>query len=67
MRWDDILQRVFDLEDDGSEVRREKLDELATLNVKYKKLKKQGQEDSEATLGIIKSIEKLSKELSKWD
>ncbi len=67
MRWDDILQRVFDLEDDGSEVRREKLDELATLNVKYKKLKKQGQEDSEAALGIIKSIEKLSKELSKWD
>ena len=67
MRWDDILQRVFDLEDDGSPERRLKLDELATLNVKYKKLTKQGQEHSEAALGIIKDIGKLSKELSEWD
>jgi predicted ATP-dependent endonuclease of OLD family len=67
MRWDDILQRVFDLEDDGSPDRKDKLDELATLNVKFKKLKKQGQEHSVEALGIIKDIEKLSKDLSKWD
>jgi predicted ATP-dependent endonuclease of OLD family len=67
MRWDDILQRVFDLEDDGSPDRRTKLDELATLNVKFKKLKTKGQEHSPEALDMIKSIEKLSKELSKWD
>ncbi len=67
MRWDDILQRVFDLENDGSPARKEKLDELATLNVKYKKLVKKGEENTETALGIIKKIEKLSKELSKWD
>ena len=67
MRWDDILQRVFDLEDDGSPDRKIKLDELATLNVKFKKLIKQGQEHSVEALEIIKNIEKLSKELSKWD
>jgi predicted ATP-dependent endonuclease of OLD family len=67
MRWDDILQRVFDLEDDGSPERKIKLDELATLNVKFKKLTKQGQEHSVEALEIIKNIEKLSKDLSKWD
>jgi predicted ATP-dependent endonuclease of OLD family len=67
MRWDDILQRVFDLEDDGSPDRKIKLDELATLNVKFKKLTKQGQEHSVEALEIIKNIEKLSKDLSKWD
>ena len=67
MRWDDILQRVFDLEDDGSPDRKIKLDELATLNVKFKKLTKQGQEHSVEALDIIKDIEKLSKDLSKWD
>ncbi|MFY7911455.1 MAG: cell division protein FtsZ [Emticicia sp.] len=67
MRWDDILQRVFDLENDGSPARKEKLDELATLNVKYKKLAKKGEENSMTALEIIKKIEKLSKELSKWD
>lgn len=67
MRWDDILQRVFDLEDDGSPDRKIKLDELATLNVKFKKLKTKGHEHSVEALSIIKDIEKLSKELSKWD
>ncbi|MBC7407794.1 MAG: AAA family ATPase [Arcicella sp.] len=67
MRWDDILQRVFDLEDDGSPDRKIKLDELATLNVKFKKLKTKGLEHSVEALSIIKDIEKLSKDLSKWN
>jgi predicted ATPase len=67
MRWDDILQRVFDLEDDGSPDRKIKLDELATLNVKFKKLKTKGQEHTAEALDIIREIGKLSKDLSKWD
>jgi hypothetical protein len=32
MRWDAILQRIFDMENDGSITKTQKLDELATLN-----------------------------------
>lgn len=67
MRWDDILQRIFDLEDDGSPERRKKLDELATLNVKYKKLVKQQKDKEPAAVELLEEITKLSKELSKWD
>lgn len=67
MRWDDILQRVFDLEDDGSPERKAKLNELASLNVKFKKMTKQGLEQSEEALNIIQKIQKLSKDLSKWN
>ena len=67
MRWDDILQRVFDLEDDGSPERKAKLNELASLNVKFKKMTKQGLEQSEEALSIIQKIQKLSKDLSKWN
>ncbi|MCU0341902.1 MAG: AAA family ATPase [Spirosomaceae bacterium] len=67
MRWDDILQRVFDLKDDGSPARKEKLDELATLNVKYRKLTQKGQQHSPEAVEIVQKIEKLSKALSKWD
>jgi predicted ATP-dependent endonuclease of OLD family len=67
MRWDDILQRVFDLQDDGSPLRREKLNELATYNVKYRKLEKKGAHEASEAKEIIEKIEKLSKELSTWD
>ncbi|HEY8896238.1 MAG TPA: AAA family ATPase, partial [Niastella sp.] len=67
MRWDDILQRIFDLENDGSEERKKKLDELATCNVKYQKLKKAGKEDTTQAKELLSQIEKLRIELSKWD
>jgi len=67
MRWDDILQRVFDLQDDGSPLRREKLNELATYNVKFRKLEQKGEQDQSEAKEIIRKIEKLSKELSSWN
>lgn len=67
MRWDDILQRIFDLQDDGSPLRREKLNELATYNVKYRKLEQKGENDQPEAKEMIKNIEKLSKELSSWN
>lgn len=67
MRWDDILQRIFDMENDGSLERKTKLDELATYNVKFKKLDKQGKADSPEAKDIVKKIEALSKELSHWN
>lgn len=67
MRWDDILQRVFDLENDGSKDREDKLNELAVLNVKFKKLKTENKHQSVAAKKILEHIEILSKELSKWN
>lgn len=67
MRWDDILQRVFDLKDDGSVARQIKLNELATLNVKYKKLENAKKEETKEAIEILKKIAELSNELSKWD
>ncbi|MEN2400817.1 AAA family ATPase [Flavobacterium sp. MC2016-06] len=69
MRWDDILQRVFDLQDDGSMERRLKLNELATLNIKIQKIQKKNntKEKSEEEIDILKKIEILSNELSKWN
>ena len=64
MRWDDILQRVFDMENDGSPERKKKLDELARNNVKYKKVK---EKDSNEAKDILENISRLSKELSHWD
>ncbi len=59
MRWDDILQRIFDMENDGSPLRKEKLDELATYNVKYKKLEKQDKADSDEGKTILSNIQQL--------
>jgi len=67
MRWDDILQRIFDMENDGSALRKEKLDELAKYNVKYKKLMKQKKAESEEGKNILNDIQRLSKELSAWE
>ncbi|MBV7529458.1 ATP-dependent endonuclease [Chitinophaga sp. sic0106] len=67
MRWDDILQRIFDLENDGSDFRKQKLDELATLNVKFRKLLDGGEAESGPAKALRSQIQKLSEELSKWD
>ena len=66
MRWDDILQRIFDMENDGSSLRKQKLDKLATCNVKYKKLQKEDKAETEDGKKILQEIQKLSKELSMW-
>jgi predicted ATP-dependent endonuclease of OLD family len=66
MRWDDILQRIFDMKDDGSKERQIRLTELATLNVKFKKLQKAGKEETKEAIAIIENIAILSNELSKW-
>lgn len=67
MRWDDILQRVFDLKNDGHLERQKKLDELATLNVKFKKLEKAKKEKTKEAIQILENIRILTNELSKWD
>ncbi len=67
MRWDDILNRIFDMADDGSPARKLKLDELATCNIKFKKLDKQRKGDTDEAKELLNKIAELRKELSFWD
>jgi ABC-type lipoprotein export system ATPase subunit len=66
MRWDDILQRIFDLENDGSDERKKMLDELAEKNVKYRKMQQKGTEGSDAGKELLTEILELSRKLSHW-
>jgi predicted ATPase len=67
MRWDDILQRVFDIQEDGGPERKKLLDELARSNVKFKKLQQQEKAESEEAKKLLERIIYLRKELSFWD
>jgi predicted ATP-dependent endonuclease of OLD family len=67
MRWDDILQRIFDMEDDGSPERRKMLDELAEKHIRYKKMEKANTHNSPAGKQMLAEIQLLSKQLSHWD
>ncbi|MCU0288256.1 MAG: ATP-binding protein [Acidobacteria bacterium] len=42
LRWDSILQRLFDLEEEGSEKRIAALNELTDIELRIEKLKKEG-------------------------
>ena len=47
LRWDAILQKLFDVAEEGQPERLAKLQELATINVRLKKLRQRGEQHSE--------------------
>ncbi len=61
MRWDSILQRIFDLEEEGSDKRIEALEELAEKRAQIEKLKKTAQLDSAEGKKQVKRFHDLSK------
>ncbi|CAA6798556.1 MAG: Unknown protein [uncultured Aureispira sp.] len=65
LRWDSILQNIFDLENDGSDERKELLQKFANLDNKLKERKRKGdklsKEDPE-----VQSLMKMGKQLG-WD
>jgi predicted ATPase len=65
LRWDAILQNIFDLENDGSDERKEMLQDFANLDNKLKERKKKGEklskEDPE-----VKELMEMGKKLG-WD
>jgi predicted ATP-dependent endonuclease of OLD family len=67
MRWDDILQRIFDMSNDGSDLRKEKLNELALKNVELRKMESDGKGESRKAKQLKKQILQLSNELSYWN
>ncbi|HLP59733.1 MAG TPA: AAA family ATPase [Candidatus Deferrimicrobium sp.] len=61
MRWDSILQRIFDLEDEGSDKRIEALEELTEKRAQIEKLKKIDKLDSGEGKKLVKRFHDLSK------
>ncbi|MBL4650276.1 MAG: ATP-binding protein, partial [Aureispira sp.] len=65
LRWDSILQNIFDLENDGSDERKELLQKFANLDNKLKERKRKGdklsKEDPE-----VQDLMKMGKQLG-WD
>lgn len=66
LRWDSILQRLFDLDEDGNrEYRIPKLMELATIKSKLKKLKQQGKTSKDELAELWQQYERIA-ELVGW-
>jgi hypothetical protein len=63
LRWDSILNRIFDLEEEGSEKRVLALKELAEINVRIRKLKQKNQLDSHEGKELVKKFHELSQKL----
>ncbi|MCU0288275.1 MAG: hypothetical protein MUF15_18010 [Acidobacteria bacterium] len=60
MRWDSILQRIFDLEEEGSDKRIEALEELTEKRAQIEKLKKIDKLDSGEGKKLVKRFHDLS-------
>ena len=65
LRWDAILQNIFDLENDGSEARQEMLQDFSDLDIKLKHRKAKGEQLSKDDPEVKKLLE-MGKKLG-WD
>ncbi|MFN0034859.1 MAG: AAA family ATPase [Saprospiraceae bacterium] len=65
LRWDSILTRVFDLENEGNPARAEKLQQLAELDVKLKRLKSNGQNRSDEAAQLWEAFKETA-DLLDW-
>ncbi len=66
LRWDSILFRIFDLPREGGQKRLKALEELAELNVRIKKLKKDNQLESPDGKKLVDRYLALGEKLD-WD
>ncbi|MFK7796932.1 MAG: AAA family ATPase [Aureispira sp.] len=65
LRWDAILQNIFDLENDGSEARQEMLQDFSDLDIRLKARKAKGEQLSKED-PEVKQLLKMGKKLG-WD
>jgi predicted ATP-dependent endonuclease of OLD family len=66
MRWDSILQRIFDLEEEGNEERIKNLKDLTKMKVKIVKLKKDNQLDTKEGRELVDKYLELNRKLG-WN
>ena len=63
LRWDSIYFRIFDIEEDGDELRIKELNKFAKLNVIIKKMEKKQKTNSKEYKNLINERNKLGKKL----
>lgn len=63
LRWDSILQRIFDLDKEGNEAREKKLQELAELDVRLKAMKTNGQASQEERSALWQQFQQVAEQL----
>lgn len=63
LRWDSILNRVFDIEEEGNKKRLKALEELAELNIRIRKLKEKNKLNAPEGQKLVDQFENLSKKL----
>ena len=66
LRWDAVLTRLFDLEQDGMPERQTKLEELAELDVRLRRMKKANGSANPAEMQVLWERFKQTADLLDW-
>ena len=66
LRWDSILERIFQLEEEGGKKRLKALEKLAEVDIRMGKLKEQGQLNSPEGKKLVKEFKVLSQRVD-WE
>jgi hypothetical protein len=66
LRWDSILERIFELEEEGGKKRLKALEKLAQLKSRLKKLKEKGELNSVEGIKLVEEFKVLSQKVD-WD
>ena len=66
LRWDSILERIFELEEEGGKKRLKALEKLAQIKSRLKKLKEKGKLNSVEGKNLVEEFKVLSQRVD-WD
>jgi len=66
LRWDSILERIFELEEEGGKKRLKALEKLAEVDIRIAKLKEQGQLNTPEGKKLVKEFKVLSQRVD-WE
>jgi ABC-type lipoprotein export system ATPase subunit len=66
LRWDSILERIFELEEEGGQERQKALEKLAEIEIRLRKLKKDKQLDTPEGKNLYAEFKALSSKLD-WE
>jgi hypothetical protein len=66
LRWDSILERIFELEEEGGKKRLKALEKLAEVEIRIKKLKKKGELNTLGGQKLVEEFKDLSQKVD-WE
>ena len=66
LRWDSILERIFELEEEGGKKRLKTLEKLAEVEIRIKKLKEKGELNTPTGQKLVEEFKDLSQKVD-WE